>query len=878
MTLSAGTRLGPYEILSPLGAGGMGEVYKARDTRLERTVAVKVLPSHLSASPEVRQRFEREAKTISQLSHPHICAIHDVGTEGDTDYLVMEYLEGETLTDRLGKGALPLEQTLRYGGEIAGALDKAHRQGIVHRDLKPGNVMLTKSGVKLLDFGLAKAMAEPVESGVTSVPTVLGSRQNLTQEGTILGTFQYMAPEQLEGKEADRRSDIFALGAVLYEMATGRKAFSGASQASLISAIMKEEPASISAVQPMAPAALDRVVKTCLAKDPEDRWQSAADVARELGWIAEGSAAGVAAPATVVSKRRRREAIAWLVAAAGVAAAAALALTGLRRPAPQAPVLVSSLLLPSGLQLDELNRSLALSPDGTRLAIAASSQLWLRSLTGAEVRAIAGTEDASYPFWSPDGKSLGFFAAHKLKKLDLGSGAISTICAASEGRGGAWGPDGTIVFAPGAVGPLFRVPSAGGEAVPATKPASPKDTHRLPVFLPDGKRILFVAGTVETTVGKLRLLDLASGRVSQFSEENSDALFAKPGYLLFRRGKTLMAQPFDSDSARPSGSPASIAEELSFYQGRYAGQFTVSNTGLLVYEPEPALVTSQLTWFDTEGNRLATVGEPRAFQGGEIKISHDGRNAVATVRDPSQRPDIWVVDLQRGGARRLSFEPAGGETPRWSPDDRTVGYVEGNGSIWIKPLGEGGQAHRLPVTADLGSFSPDGTLVIVNPTGEGNTFGLSLAPVDGSGPVRSIVASHVQRESGGFSPDGRWIAYVSDESGRDELYVVSSSGSPGKWQISSNGAFWSAWLARSGELVFVEPATGKLFSVEFRVKGGDVEVGAPRPLFGGRPLPSSTAMDMTPDGKRILFAIPVERGGAHSLTLVSNWPALLRKP
>src|SRR2546430_11726729 len=335
MTLSAGTRLGPYEILAPIGAGGMGEVYRARDTRLERTVAVKVLPQHLSASSEVRQRFEREAKTISQLSHPHICALYDVGREGETEYLVMEHLEGETLSERLAKGALPLEQTLRSGIEIADALDKAHRQGIVHRDLKPGNVMLTKSGVKLLDFGLAKAMtASTRPSGLTSLATMMGTANNLTQEGTILGTFQYMSPEQLEGKEADGRTDIFALGCVLYEMATGRKAFSGSSQASLISAIMKEEPAPIATLQPMMPPALDRVVRTCLAKDPEDRFQTAHDAWLQLQWIAEvGSAAGV--PAPVVARRKSRERLAWVGFGIATIVAIALAAGYLRRaPSP----------------------------------------------------------------------------------------------------------------------------------------------------------------------------------------------------------------------------------------------------------------------------------------------------------------------------------------------------------------------------------------------------------------------------------------------------------------------------------------------------------------------------------------------------------------
>src|SRR5262245_4069864 len=418
MTLSAGTRLGPYEILSPLGAGGMGEVYKARDTRLERTVAVKVLPQHLSSSAEVRQRFEREAKTISQLSHPHICALYDVGTQDGVEYLVMELLEGEPLADGLHKGPLPTEQTLRYGIEMADALDKAHRQGIVHRDLKPGNVMLTKTGVKLLDFGLAKATQPAAQpSGMTALPTVASSP--LTQEGTILGTFQYMAPEQLEGKEADSRSDIFAFGAVLYEMATGRKAFTGGSQASLISAIMKEDPAPISTLVPMTPPALDRVAKTCLAKDPEDRFQTAHDVRLELQWVVEGgSKAGV--PAPVVARRRSREAIAWAGFAIAALAAAALAV-GYARRAPRPPQAFRSALLPpdkAGVVLLP-----ALSPDGSHVVFGARIDgklaLWERPLAGVEARLLPGTEGATLPFWSPEGRSIGFFADKKLKRLDI---------------------------------------------------------------------------------------------------------------------------------------------------------------------------------------------------------------------------------------------------------------------------------------------------------------------------------------------------------------------------------------------------------------------------------------------------------------------------
>jgi eukaryotic-like serine/threonine-protein kinase len=929
MALSERTRIGPYEILAPLGAGGMGEVYKARDTRLERTVAIKVLPQHLSASPEIRQRFEREARTISQLSHPHVCALYDVGREGETEYLVMEYLEGETLSDRLAKGSLPLSQTLRFGVEIADALDKAHRQGIVHRDLKPGNVMLTKSGVKLLDFGLAKAMAQPVkESGHTSLPTVMGTGENLTQEGTILGTFQYMAPEQLEGREADGRTDIFSFGCVLYEMATGKKAFSGLSQASLISSIMKEDPAPVSAVQPTSPPALDRVIRKALAKDPEDRWQSAGDLGSELKWIAEGgSASGIAAPHVAAPSRRKRSALLpW--AAALVLAAAGFAVGRLFQRAPEAAVFRASIDLPPQLDLEVNNASLALSPDGTTLALAATGAdgrrlIWVRRMDGFAVQPLAGTDDAMIPFWSPDSRSIGFFADRKLKRVPAAGGVVQTICDAADGRGASWSVDDVIAFAPAPFGGLWRVPAVGGTPAPLTRADKPGSTHRLPWFLPDGKRLLYFAGSQTSDTQKesaIEVLDLGSGKSTLVARENSEGRFAEPGYLLFVREGNLMAQPIDPSSLKTTGGAVPIAEGVFFQPFRWYGNFTVSRTGRLVYQGSGAARKSQLTWFDVDGKELGRVGEPARFL--SVALSPDAERAVVTkISGPGgAKPEAWLYDLARGVGARFSFGEEGSNFPIWSPDGRQVAYGDPGGGVSVKAA-DGTSAPKAiwPAKTNVWplSWSPDGKLILLR-VQDPKTGGVDLwvLPLEGDGgpstdpttegrppaegnvgrrpavtqppavgdAVRRTAAPQARRLvstvpeeffSGSISRDGKWLQYGSNESGRREIYIVPFPGLGEKRQVSTAGATVGRFLGDRA-LVYAQPPESKLFAVDLEVRGTSLLVGPPRPIFGGKPAPRGP-FDVTADGKRFLIAAPAEDGASAQIRLVSDWRAELGK-
>jgi eukaryotic-like serine/threonine-protein kinase len=891
MALAPGTKLGPYEVQSPLGAGGMGEVYRARDTRLDRTVAIKVLPAHLSSDAALKQRLEREARAVSKLSHPHICALYDIGHQDGIDFLVMEYLEGETLEQRLIKGPLPSEQTLRYAAQVADALAKAHKLGITHRDLKPANVMLTKSGAKLMDFGLAKESGPaPLAAALTEMTT---EQAKLTSVGMIVGTFQYMAPEQLEGKEADGRTDIFALGEVIYEMATGTPAFSGKSRASLIAAILTREPTPITQLQPLTPPSVERVVKKCLAKDPEDRWQNASDLATELNWSAEGgSQAGV--PALVTLKRKTRESLAWAIAMAGLLAAA-LAGAAYYREAGKPAQVVRAVIPPEEgtvpVFTGDLSGPVVLSPDGRVLVFAASdtqgkTTLWVRELDGSRARTLAGTDGATFPFWSPDGRSLGYFAGGKLKTVLLEGGATTDVCDAPAGRGGTWNAQGTILFAPQFESALYRVAASGGVPIPVTTLDKPKhDSHRWPYFLPDGKHFLYLAinrasGHEPNDAIYFASLDGKENRLLVPSFTN--ATYGS-GHLLFVRGTALMAQGLDPNTGKITGEAVRIAQEVGIDLGIWRSAFDASRGDILVYEIGGSL-EGQAVWHDRSGKNLEVLGD-KAQNLSHLRISPDGEKVATEFGDITT--SIWVYDLKRKVNTRFTLESeASIDAALWSPDGRWLAYhglQAGRNNIYRKAASGFGEAELLLEGADVkqvpSDWSPDGKSLLFSIgdlVGQGQVW---LLPLTGDRKPVAVAQTGSVSQNARFSPDGRWIAYASNESGKFQVYVIPSSRTAGKQQISSAGGLQPVWR-RDGKELFYLTLDNTLMSAPITLGKEGVEVSAPRQLFRLPKLVGAagnfTAYDVAPDGQRFL-ALESPQSTPPVITVVTNWTAELKK-
>jgi len=885
MALIAGTKLGPYEIQSPLGAGGMGEVYRARDTRLDRTVAVKILPTQFCENPESKQRFEREARTISSLNHPHICHLYDIGSQEGTDFLVMEFLDGETLAERLRKGAVPLNELLKVGIEVAEALAVAHRAGIVHRDLKPGNIMLTKSGAKLMDFGLAKPTS-PGAFGAGSAPLLSAARtmsgpspaSPLTTAGSIVGTIQYMSPEQIEGKEADARSDLFAFGAVLYEMATGKRAFEGKSQISVASAILEKDPEPISTTKPLSPAALDYLVVTCLAKDREERLQSAHDLRLQLKGISTSSSSAAAITATQPS--RTRGAGLWLAGAALLLAGAGIAyvLQPRNSPAPSGRSYIpppGTTFTLSGLEIGPA----VVSPDGRTSAFSAVDEqgvtkLWLRPLSAQQATVLAGTDDASKPFWSHDGQYLAFVADGKLKKVSA-SGGDSQILAdgvASESGGGTWNADGAILFCKERAGAIYRVSASGGDVSPATKLKETENSHHEPFFLPDGKHFLY-AVTPWSSPREIRVAELGKPEQDGVTVVRGQMPQFASGRLLFSREGHLMAQAFDPGTWKVSGEPQTLGN------ARY---FSVSTNGVLAYHESSA--ESELKVFDRNGNVVATPGPLALYD--VPRFSPDGKSIAVTVTDPkSGADDIWVYPLAGGQPARITYGPNVWFAV-WSPDGKQLAYMvmeNGKFSVRRRPL-DGSRPEETIYTNDAYTFcipidwSPDGKYLSMHMSTKEEAFSNWSLPLAGGKAFRPAATAGLKASEyeGRFSFDSHWLTYFSYETGRPEVYVVPFPGEGSKSQISTTGG----WLARfsRNELFYV--TMGNRLMVAQIHTAPTFGVGSIRPLFQldfpNPPDRTSPLYDVSADGQR--FAVlTADRTKSSSISLLTNWPAQLKK-
>jgi Tol biopolymer transport system component/predicted Ser/Thr protein kinase len=876
--LTSGTKLGAYEVVAQIGAGGMGEVYSARDTRLNRDVAIKVLPAHLANKPELRERFEREARTIASLNHPHICTLYDIGHQDGTDFLVMEHLEGETLAQRLLKGPLPLDQVLQYAIEIADALDKAHRKGVTHRDLKPGNIMLTKAGAKLLDFGLAKLKQEASPAAALSALPTITAKDAITAEGTILGTLQYMAPEQVEGKEADARTDIFAFGAVVYEMATGKRAFEGKTSASVMAKILETDPAPMSSLQPMTPPALDRVVRKCMAKEPDQRWQTASDLCGELKWVAEGSTQSAKPVSTIADRRGLLQR--WVLIS-GLACLIVAAIAGFvgwnLKPAPPRPVTRTVINLPPGDQLAGLDYpAIALSPNGAQLAYVATrdgiQQIYLRAMDSLESRSVPGTEGAVSPFFSPDGQWLGFFADRKLKKVSVSGGAALTLSDVGTPRGASWGSHGMIVFSDGSSTVLRQISDGGGAAHPVT---SREVVQRWPEFLPGGNAVLFAEGFI--TNSSVAVQFIATRERQGLVPGGTFPRYAPSGHLVYSQGGNLMAVPFDPRRMKITGAAVPVVEGV---ESRVSGatQYSISATGLLAYIPGGVQgAQRRLVWVSRNGAEQPLAAPVRAYE--SPRLSPDGRRLAVSAEG-----QIWLYDFSREILTRFTFEGTSNNRPVWTPDGKRIAFYSNKEGLlnifWQKADGSGG-LERLTSSENTQvphSWSPDGQLLAIQNI-DPSDVGLDIWIMRLSDrKAQPFLRTPFRKLTPRFSPDGHWLAYQSDQSGRDEIYVLPYPGPGGQRQVSTEGGTEPVWNPSGRELFYRNG--DKMMAVAINTQPS-FSVGKPQVLFE-RPYASVLVQvpnyDVSPDGQRFLMIKESEqvRHPATQINVVLNWTEELK--
>jgi eukaryotic-like serine/threonine-protein kinase len=879
LALTPGIRLGPYEILSAIGAGGMGEVYRARDTRLNREVAVKIVSAAVSEDPERRSRFEREARTIAALTHPNICTLYDVGSQETAtgsgpavEYLVMELLAGETLAARLAKGPMEIAEALACAMQIAAALDAAHRAGVIHRDLKPGNVMLTRTGAgksgaphaKLLDFGLAKMLGPAAvgsEEGAAArrVPPDVTRTAPVTAHGQILGTLPYMAPEQLEGQPIDARTDLFAFGAIVFEMITGRRAYGAATFA-----------------MSGAPPALERLVAVCLSKDPDDRWSTAHDVLLQLRSIAAAPVGAAIADARI----GRRERLAWSAAAAAIVAmvVAAILLRAPRTPAEAALDILS--ILPSAETALERGEAPQISPDGRSVAFVAAdragkSSLYIRSRDALVARALPDTDDAHMAFWSPDSRQLGFFAQGQLKTIAIAGGSAHAIAAAPVPRGGTWGHDGAILFVAVPNLPVNRVPAAGGDSVAVLMPPV-REFRLFPSFLPDGRHYLYMSVDDRSRTGAgyaIKVASLDSADTKELTRSTASALVV-PGYLLFRRDAALIAQPFDARSLQLSGSPVVVAEDVGFNALTYQGLFSGSDNGELAFQHTTP--GSQLVWFDRQGKRLAAAAAAADYNA--VCLTADEKHAVYDLADPvTGSIDVWALDLASARPSRLTFNPATDFYPVCSRSGDDVLFAslrEGPPNLFRVSLAAPGSERsvlRSPVPKIATDWSRDGKLLVYTAINPKTNSDVEVVPLAGGRPW--VVAATVAEESNArLSPDGRWIAYNSNESGGFEVYVQPFPPTGVKWQVSKGGGQQAQWRHDGAELFYITPDR-KLIAIVVKT-GSDFVLGEARVLMDTRITGwdrSNYGIDYAAaaDGQR--FLINTASDAALPITLVLNW-------
>jgi len=882
MSLSPGHKLGNYEIVEKAGAGGMGEVYLARDGRLDRNVAIKVLPPHVAENPDLIARFEREAKAISSLNHPNICTLYDIGKEDGLHYLVMEYIEGETLSDRVKRGPMALEELLPIAGQIADALDKAHGQGLIHRDLKPANVMITAAGAKLLDFGLAKLQI--TEGRVEGVSEITQTTP-LTGTGTILGTLQYMSPEQLEGKEADARSDIFAFGAILYEMATGKRAFEGQSNASMIAGILEREPAPMSAINPLVPPTFERLVKKCMKKDPESRWQSARDLADELRWINQaGSLAGI--PSQVSARRRIRMRAGWTAAVILFIALATLTTIHFSQTTPE--VTTSRLSIVPQFRTKELaSVSWArISPDGKNIAIQGTDTLgvtkvWIRPLGSMDPYPLRGSDGAKRHFWSPDSKFIAFFKGNQLYKMSIDGGASQLICEAPNGSDGTWGTSGQILFDAREGDTLRMVSANGGEpkVVDNLDSAREESATAWPWFLPDGVHFSYVASSGGQRTFKIGAIDSREAKVifdpDQMTTIESRIEYSPDGYFLYIKDRILVAHAFDADKLELIGQPRPVAQSID--RATNTSDFGASNNGTLLYQQQDNTGNSELVWLDRDGKMIGRTGKIGEYR--DIGLSPDGTKIVYQLVDPStSRSDIWIRDLNRQVDTRITFGQDNNVLPIWSPSGKLIAYTSGNANTYnalVRNADGSGTENRIKLKDDLSngalSFLPDESKLVINYMQNG--WDIGIVDRANSDSLIPIVNARFDEWMGRASPDGKYLLYTSNESGLREVYVKQLGGDSTRWQISSGRGFTPVWTKGGKEIIYRRPGN-EFVAISFDATDDRVQIGAPQSLFTQRLNFADVANSRycaTSDGRKFLVNVPVINKEVGEIVIVQNW-------